>query len=70
MTGNILFEDGVRIDYSFDIIELVTSGVSKVGTWTEETGPVFSREKLESATIDEMSLVNKTFTVLLSKVSI
>lgn len=69
ITGNIFFENGIRIDYSFDIIELVSSGIMKVGTWTKED-KVNTRRITPVAifTADELSLVNKTFTVLLSKV--
>lgn len=72
ITGNIFFENGVRIDYSFDIIELVSSGITEVGKWTKtgDESRLTVRRPVQVSTMlgDEMSLVNKTFKVLLAKV--
>ncbi|KAL5284003.1 GRIK3 family protein [Megaselia abdita] len=69
ITGNIFFENGIRIDYSFDIIELVSSGLTKVGTWSKADKVSVHRYTPGLTFLgDEMSLVNKTFTVLLSKI--
>lgn len=71
ITGNIFFENGIRIDYSFDIIELVSSGITHIGKWERrgEEGELTIKRPSQGPTIlgDEMSLVNKTFRVLLSK---
>lgn len=71
ITGNILFENGKRIDCSFEIIELTNAGITKVGSWSKETNITFHRYSSAPLFLgdDELSLVNKTFTVLLSKVS-
>lgn len=71
ITGNIFFENGIRIDYSFDIIELLSSGITKVGTWTKTDKVTVHRNTRTEVLFagDEQLLVNKTFTVLLSKVS-
>lgn len=70
ITGNILFDNSIRIDYNFDIIELVTSGIIKVGTWSKADKVTVHRYTPGVTLLnDELSLVNKTFTVLLSKVT-
>ncbi|XP_055907858.1 glutamate receptor ionotropic, kainate 2-like [Eupeodes corollae] len=68
LTGNIFIEGGIRTDFSFEIVELTSSGIGKVGTWHTENGLTTSRTASSNivVTTGELSLVNKTFTVLLA----
>lgn len=58
----------MRKAFSFDVIELQTVGLVKVGTWEEGKKFEFQRPQQKSQLIDieEDSLVNKTFRVLIS----
>lgn len=69
ITGRIYFEGNVRKGFTFDVIELQTSGLVKVGTW--EDGKDFEFQRPPQVInlmndIDAGSLVNKTFKVLIS----
>ncbi|KAH8278398.1 hypothetical protein KR018_002389 [Drosophila ironensis] len=68
ITGRIYFEGNVRKGFSFDVIELQTSGLVKVGTWEEGKEFEFQRppQVVNFNDIDDGSLVNKTFKVLIS----
>ncbi|XP_055849584.1 glutamate receptor ionotropic, kainate 2-like isoform X2 [Episyrphus balteatus] len=68
LTGNIFFEAGIRTDYTFEIVELTSAGLNKVGTWHTENGLTTSRTMPSSDVVStgELSLANKTFTVLLA----
>lgn len=68
ITGRIYFQGNMRKGFSFDVIELQTVGLVKVGTWEEGKKFEFQRAEQKSQLIDieEDSLVNKTFRVLIS----
>ncbi|BFF90810.1 glutamate receptor ionotropic kainate 2 [Drosophila madeirensis] len=68
ITGRIFFEGNVRKGFTFDVIELQTSGLVKVGTWEEGKDFEFKRpaQVINFNDIDDGSLVNKTFKVLIS----
>ncbi|EDW49637.1 GM23173 [Drosophila sechellia] len=68
ITGRIYFEGNVRKGFTFDVIELQTSGLVKVGTWEEGKDFEFQRppQAVNFNDIDDGSLVNKTFVVLIS----
>lgn len=58
----------MRKGFTFDVIELQTSGLVKVGTWEEGKDFEFQRppQAVNFNDIDDGSLVNKTFIVLIS----
>ncbi|XP_016977534.1 glutamate receptor ionotropic, kainate 2 [Drosophila rhopaloa] len=68
ITGRIYFEGNVRKGFTFDVIELQSSGLVKIGTWEEGKDFEFQRppEVINFNDINDGSLVNKTFTVLIS----
>ncbi|XP_017001091.1 glutamate receptor ionotropic, kainate 2 [Drosophila takahashii] len=68
ITGRIFFEGNVRKGFAFDVIELQTSGLVKIGTWEEGKDFEFERppQVVNFNDIDDSSLVNKTFKVLIS----
>ncbi|EDW96161.1 uncharacterized protein Dyak_GE25051 [Drosophila yakuba] len=68
ITGRIYFEGNKRKGFTFDVIELQTSGLVKVGTWEEGMDFEFQRppQAVNFNDIDDGSLVNKTFVVLIS----
>ncbi|KAH8384049.1 hypothetical protein KR009_011866 [Drosophila setifemur] len=68
ITGRIYFDGNVRKGFTFDVIELQTSGLVKIGTWEEGKEFEFNRPPpvINFNDIDDGSLVNKTFKVLIS----
>ncbi|XP_043065157.1 uncharacterized protein LOC108093341 [Drosophila ficusphila] len=69
ITGRIFFEGIVRKGFTFDVVELQSSGLVKIGTWEEGKDFEFQRppQPINSNVIDDGDgLVNKTFTVLIS----
>ncbi|XP_055383679.1 glutamate receptor ionotropic, kainate 2-like [Condylostylus longicornis] len=71
VTGKIIFENGIRNEFQLELIEMTTSGLVKIGTWSTDLDPSseleFERyvpEAVQLETNDELSLVNKSFIVL------
>ncbi|XP_055903490.1 glutamate receptor ionotropic, kainate 2-like [Eupeodes corollae] len=68
LTGKILFNGRRRANYSFEIVELTASGLGTVGHWHSYKELSFNRYAPSNVILDtgELTLVNKTFTVLLA----
>ncbi|KAL1466355.1 hypothetical protein MTO96_042792 [Rhipicephalus appendiculatus] len=65
LTGYVrLDEDGLRTDFSLNVIELKSTGFEKVGTWTRRTGIRFSRGYVEKKQEELTDVIqNRTFRV-------
>lgn len=63
-----MFDGNVRKGFTFDVVELQTTGLVKVGTWEDGKDFEFNRPPVIPSLNDneENSLVNKTFKVLIS----
>nr|XP_017102043.2 glutamate receptor ionotropic, kainate 2 [Drosophila bipectinata] len=68
ITGRIYFKENVRKGFTFDVIELQTTGLVKVATWEEGEKFEFQRppQAITYHDVDDGSLVNKTYRVLIS----
>ncbi|KRF99742.1 uncharacterized protein Dwil_GK22709 [Drosophila willistoni] len=68
MTGRVYFEGNRRKGFTFDVIELQIGGLVKVGVWEDGKEFEFKRPPpvINYNELDDGSLVNKTFKVLIS----
>ncbi|KAF2905279.1 hypothetical protein ILUMI_00899 [Ignelater luminosus] len=67
LTGLIQFDHfGVRSDFNLDLVELREGGTIKVGTWSSKEGLNISRIAPEPEELDEDSLRNRTFIVIIA----
>ncbi|XP_058983025.1 glutamate receptor ionotropic, kainate 2 isoform X2 [Musca domestica] len=66
LSGEIKFDyEGLRSDFTLELIELSVSGVQKIGTWKPEEGVTIDRPPpTVSGEPDMRSLVNKSFVVI------
>lgn len=65
MTGEIKFDNkGYRSNFAVDVIELTSSGISKVAIWNSTEVLNISRKYESTSVIDDGSLRNKTFIVI------
>lgn len=65
MTGEVRFDnEGLRRQFSLDIIELTPSGLMIVGQYNASDGLHMARPQDLTASIDDGSLRNKTFVVI------
>ncbi|XP_055907336.1 glutamate receptor ionotropic, kainate 2-like isoform X2 [Eupeodes corollae] len=66
ITGELKFDNqGLRTDFQLDTIELTSSGLSKIGTWSSSQGFSINRKPIQNSfEVDNRSLVNKTFVVI------
>lgn len=66
LTGDVKFDNqGYRTNFAVDVIELTSSGITKVGTWNSTEGLTITRKYDE-----KKSENNKTFIVMLALVII
>jgi ABC-type amino acid transport substrate-binding protein len=64
LTGKIQFDQqGLRVGFQLDVVELKKEGLTKVGVWTEAGGLNFTRNFTETYTEIVESLQNKTLIV-------
>ncbi|XP_065292908.2 glutamate receptor ionotropic, kainate 2-like isoform X2 [Dermacentor albipictus] len=65
LTGYVrLDEDGLRTDFTLNVIELKSTGFEKVGTWTRRTGIRFSRGYMQQKQEEIVDVIqNRTFRV-------
>ncbi|XP_072144874.1 glutamate receptor ionotropic, kainate 2-like [Dermacentor andersoni] len=65
LTGYVrLDEDGLRTDFTLNVIELKSTGFEKVGTWTRRTGIRFSRGYVQQKQEEIVDVIqNRTFRV-------
>ncbi|XP_055852904.1 glutamate receptor ionotropic, kainate 2-like [Episyrphus balteatus] len=66
ISGELKFDnEGLRTDFQLETIELTSSGLSKIGTWSSQEGFSMNRKPPPQALeVDQRSLVNKTFVVI------
>ena len=71
MTGVLKFDaEGFRSSFDAELLELTVEGLAKVGVWSSSNGLSIDRRYVETeAIVDEWSLKNKTFVVLIALVS-
>lgn len=70
LTGLVKFDNrGLRKNIAVDVIELTSSGIIKVGTWNTSEGLNITRSYESTSVIDDGSLRNKSFIVLLTLVN-
>lgn len=73
LSGLIKFDtQGFRSDYVLEIIELIESGINKIGTWNSTEGLNITRHPMDYEVVQpiEGSLRDKSFKVLLALVRI
>lgn len=72
MSGEIKFDhQGLRTDFTLEIIELAVSGMQKVGTWKPSEGIALNRPAPPALVEQDMrTLVNKSFVVITAIVRI
>ncbi|KAJ8927384.1 hypothetical protein NQ314_020159 [Rhamnusium bicolor] len=67
LTGAIKFNnEGFRSDFVINLFELREGGVADIGTWNSSTGLNITRLNSEEQIVDEESLRNKTFIVIIT----
>lgn len=65
LTGEVRFDnEGLRKQFTVDIVELTPSGLITVGQWNATDGLHMSRPAEPPASEEEGSLRNKTFVVI------
>lgn len=65
MTGEVRFDnEGLRRQFSLDIVELTPSGLVTVGQYNASDGLHMARPQDPIASIDDASMRNKTFVVI------
>lgn len=72
LTGLVKFNEGFRKDFVVDILELAPGGLVKIGDWNSTTRNINFKRPYKASLSEEKenSLFNRTFTVLISIVSI
>lgn len=71
LTGEVKFDyEGLRSDFTLDVIELSMSGMQKIGEWKTEDGFIANRPPPKIVEQDQRSLVNKSFVVITAIVSL
>lgn len=69
LTGEVRFDnEGLRTQFTLDIVELSPSGLITVGQWNSTAGLNMSRTYENTVEFDDNSLRNKTFRVITSLV--
>ena len=64
LTGKVKFDkNGLRTDFTLDIMELKRHGLEKVGSWHDKDGIKFSRNFMKTYSEIVENLQNKTLVV-------
>ena len=70
LTGIVEFDSlGFRTNFGLDIVELNTAGLSKVGSWSKNTGTNYTRTPEDLAAKSVIGLRNQTLIVSFAMVS-